>query len=257
MQIRLLRHATCVLRFGDLRVLTDPMLSRAEAMDPVPNAANTRRIPLVELPLDAAGLDGLIRRLDAVLVTHLHRDHFDARAGELLPRTLPVLCPQPDAGHFGTLGFEAVVPIGAETEWRGVHVTRTGGQHGTGDVGRKMGAVSGFILRAPAEPTVYLAGDTIWCEEAREAIARHRPDVIVVNSGAAQFLSGDPITMTAEDVIRVCRAAPAATVVAVHLGALNHCLLTRADLGQALDEAGLLSQVRIPADGETLTFSHP
>ena len=103
---------------------------------------------------------------------------------------------------------------------------------------------------------MYLAGDTIWCEEVREAIDRHRPDVIVVNSGAAQFLSGDPITMTAEDVIRVCRAAPAATVVAVHLGALNHCLLTRADLGQALDEAGLLSQVRIPADGETLTFSH-
>jgi L-ascorbate metabolism protein UlaG (beta-lactamase superfamily) len=256
MQIRLLRHATCVLQFADRRVLTDPMLSRAEAMDPVQNAANARRIPLVELPLDAAGLDALIRRLDAVLVTHLHRDHFDARAGELLPRTLPVLCPPPDAGHFGTLGFEEVMPVETETEWRGIRLTRTGGRHGTGDVGRKMGAVSGFVLRGPAEPSMYLAGDTIWCEEVQEAIDRHRPEVIVVNSGAAQFLAGGPITMTAEDVIRVCRAAPAATVVAVHLGALNHCLLTRAELGQALDEAGFLSQVRIPADGETLTFSH-
>lgn len=256
MQIRLLRHATCLLRFGDLRVLTDPMLSRAEAMDPVQNAANARRIPLVELPLDAAGLDALIRRLDAVLVTHLHRDHFDARAGELLPRTLPVLCQPPDVSHLETLGFQTVVPVEAETEWRGIRLTRTSGRHGTGDVGRTMGAVSGFVLRGPAEPSVYLAGDTIWCEEVQEAIDRHRPEVIVVNSGAAQFLAGGPITMTAEDVIRVCRAAPAATVVAVHLGALNHCLLTRADLGQALDEAGVLSQVRIPADGETLTFSH-
>ena len=256
MQIRLLRHATCVLRFSDLRILTDPMLSRAEAMDPVQNAANTRRIPLVELPLDTVGLAALIRRLDAVLVTHLHRDHFDARAGELLPTTLPVLCQPPDAGHFGALGFQAVVPVETETEWRGMRLTRTGGRHGTGDVGRTMGMVSGFVLRGPAEPSVYLAGDTIWCEEVQEALARHRPEVIVVNSGAAQFVAGGPITMTAEDVIRVCRAAPAATVVAVHLGALNHCLLTRAELGQALDEAGVLSQVRIPADGETLTFSH-
>ena len=60
--------------------------------------------------------------------------------------------------------------------------------------------------------------------------------------------------MTAEDVVRVCRTAPHATVVAVHLGALNHCLLTRADLGLALDEAGVLSQVWIPANGESLTF---
>jgi hypothetical protein len=40
----------------------------------------------------------------------------------------------------------------------------------------------------------------------------------------------------------------------MHLGAVNHCLLTRADLGRALENAGVLSQVWIPADGETLTF---
>jgi hypothetical protein len=64
MQIRLLRHATCVLRLDGRRILTDPMLSRAEAMDPIPNAANARRIPLVNLPLDDEGLKSLIDRLE-------------------------------------------------------------------------------------------------------------------------------------------------------------------------------------------------
>jgi hypothetical protein len=38
------------------------------------------------------------------------------------------------------------------------------------------------------------------------------------------------------------------------MGALNHCQLSREDLGLALDEAGVLSQVWIPANGESLTF---
>jgi hypothetical protein len=42
----------------------------------------------------------------------------------------------------------------------------------------------------------------------------------------------------------------------VQIRLLHHCLLTRAELGQAFDEAGVLSQVRIPADGETLTLFH-
>jgi hypothetical protein len=60
--------------------------------------------------------------------------------------------------------------------------------------------------------------------------------------------------MTAEDVIRVCEAARDAVVVAVHLEALNHCLLSRADLGAALEAAELLGRVWIPANGETRNF---
>jgi L-ascorbate metabolism protein UlaG (beta-lactamase superfamily) len=243
-----------VLRLDGRRILTDPMLSRAEAMDPIPNAANARRIPLVNLPLDDEGLKSLIDRLDAVLVTHLHRDHFDPRAAEILPKTLPVICQPLDAVPLERMGFRTVLPVETVCEWQGVRITRTGGQHGTGEVGERMGTVSGFVLRVPGEPSLYLVGDTIWCGEVEAAIVGLRPQVIVVNSGAAQFVSGGPITMTSEDVVRVCRAAPGATVVATHLETLNHCPLNRLELGAALDEADVLSQVWIPANGETLTF---
>ena len=46
----------------------------------------------------------------------------------------------------------------------------TRGHHGTGAIGEAMGAVSGWVI-----DDVYLAGDTIWCDEVAEALERHRP----------------------------------------------------------------------------------
>lgn len=115
-----------------------------------------------------------------------------------------------------------------------------------------MAPVSGFVVRAEGSPGLYVAGDTIWCDEVEQALQTHSPEVVVVNAGAARFLEGDPITMTAEDVAQVCRSAPEARVIAVHMEAINHCLLTRNELAEALDGQGLAGRVEIPADGETL-----
>jgi L-ascorbate metabolism protein UlaG (beta-lactamase superfamily) len=96
---------------------------------------------------------------------------------------------------------------------------------------------------------LYVAGDTIWCDEVAEALDAHAPDVVVVNAGAARFETGDPITMTADDVVAVARHAPQARVVAVHLEAINHCGLSRADLHQRLQAEGLTDRVTVPEDG--------
>lgn len=60
--------------------------------------------------------------------------------------------------------------------------------------------------------------------------------------------------MTADDVIAVANAAPAARVIAVHMESINHCVLRRADLAAALERAGLSSRVAIPADGERVAL---
>ena len=74
---------------------------------------------------------------------------------------------------------------------------------------------------------MYVAGDTIWCDEVAAALEQHHPHTVVVNASGARFLTGDPIVMDTRDVARV-REATDARVVVVHLEAINHCVEPRA-----------------------------
>ncbi|HEU5227924.1 MAG TPA: MBL fold metallo-hydrolase [Ktedonobacteraceae bacterium] len=255
MDIHFLRHATFVVTVNELRILVDPMLSEAEAMDPIANAGNQRRIPMVELPLSQTELEQLLRRVDAVMVSHTHRDHWDARAQALLPKHLPILCQPQDQAVIEQAGFTQVMPITQHMEWRGLQIDRTGGQHGTGELGRKMGPVSGFVIQKTGEPTLYIAGDTVWCPEVQQALAQFSPDVVILYSGAASYVTGGgPITMSEEDVLQVCRALPTAQVIAIHMETINHCRLTRSVLKEKMAEEGLANRVLIPRDGELITL---
>src|SRR5207244_2151436 len=169
------------------------------------NSPNPRKNPLVPLPIPA---QELLQNVEALLVTHTHSDHWDANAAKLLPKQLPLFGQPEDEQKFRAAGFAAVSSIQDSLVWNGIKITRTGGRHGKGEIGRKMAPVSGFILRDEGEPTLYIAGDSIWCSEVQNALRDHQPHVIVVNVGAAQFLEGNPITMTADDVIIVCQARP-------------------------------------------------
>jgi L-ascorbate metabolism protein UlaG (beta-lactamase superfamily) len=112
-----------------------------------------------------------------------------------------------------------------------------------------MAPVSGYVLRAPGEPVLYIAGDTIFSDRVRDALARHAPDVVVVNASAARFLEGDAIVMDADDVVALARHAPDASIVAVHLEAVAHATETRADLRARLNAEGLAGRVAVPEDG--------
>ncbi|MEW4370663.1 MBL fold metallo-hydrolase [Paenibacillus kandeliae] len=250
MKIQLIRNASLWLEYNGLHLLVDPMLGEQGAYPPIMNSDNERRNPLVPLP----GALQQWQKPDIIVLTHLHNDHWDAAAVEALDKSIPVWCQPGDRQRIEGQGFTSVTEIQEHWQYKGVQLYRTSGHHGTGEIGEKMGNVSGFVLQAEHEPILYIAGDTIWCSEVEQALHDYKPDVTIVNAGAAQFVDSEPIIMDQHDVQKVCTTAPYSKVIAVHMEAINHCLLTRRELAEFAKEQGLSEQLIIPQDGEQLQY---
>jgi L-ascorbate metabolism protein UlaG (beta-lactamase superfamily) len=261
MKVTQIRNATLLVDYAGKTLLVDPLLAERGAYPGFAGTANSHLAnPLVDLPVP---LDTLFD-VDAVLVTHLHADHWDEAARRTLPRHLPVFAQNDaDARAIRADGFTDVRTLSAhgDTPFDGIRIAQARGQHGSDSVmaviGARMGEVSGVVLRHPDEPTLYIAGDTVWNAHVAAALEMYDPDVVVLNCGDAQVPGLGPIIMDLHDVAQVVRAAPRATIVASHLEAVNHCMLSRAALRAWLDAQGLVARVRVPDDGEACVFAQP
>jgi L-ascorbate metabolism protein UlaG (beta-lactamase superfamily) len=218
MKVQLVRNATLLLDSSQGRILVDPMLRAAGTSPPIENTPNPKPNPLVELPMTP---EEVLEGVDLCIVTHLHRDHFD----DLVPLDLPILTQPESADELRSRGHTNVTTHHPE-------IPMTRGRHGTGEIGRALGRVWGWVVDG-----VYIAGDTILCDVVHEARARYEPRATIVNGGGARFLEGDPIVMTAAEVAQLD-----GTVVVVHLEAINHCLEPRSAYTGAI----------VPLDGEVL-----
>lgn len=250
MELQLIRHATMLLKIAGQRILLDPMLSKAGAMPAVPDVSNSSNNPLVDLPV---AVDHLLD-IDAILLSHTHRDHFDDAAMQTLPHDTQLFCQTADYDKICSAGFKKVQAIQDTLDWHGLRIIRTEGQHGSGTIGQQMGPVSGYVLTAPDEPSLYITGDTIWCPEVQAALQQYQPQIVVCFAGEARFSVGDPITMGIEDIYKLGQQVPTAKVIVVHLEAWNHCSLSRQTLNDFIEENTLQERVLIPADGEWLSF---
>lgn len=255
-----IRSATIKITYGGKRFLIDPWLADKGAFPPVSSPFNESRNPLVDLPLPIAE----IIDVDAVIVTHMHHfDHFDEEAQKVLPKTQPVFTQnEKEAKEIRGLGFQNVTALRDDgITFEGVTLFRTDAEHGQGEASKRNyeamripEEASGIVFARPNEPTVYVAGDTVWSDKVKRAIERHRPDIIILNAAEATFYDGTPILMGTDGVYEVSLAAPKAVIIASHMDTVNHARLTRADLKKFIAEKGLASQMRIPLDGESYTF---
>jgi len=248
MKLQLFRNATLKLDYAGHTVLIDPYFAPKHSL---PSFTGRSPNPMVDLPVS---IEDILDGVELVIVSHLHDDHFDEVAKERLPKDVPVICQPGDEHEIRMAGFIDVTPLAGHALWKGLTLARREGSHGLGPVVELMGSVMGFSLEGEGEPNVYWAGDTVLYPPVEKAIRDTQPDVIVTHSCGAKW-DGALIVMDAAETLAVCALADTSTVVAVHMEALDHATVSRADLRAAADAAGIpATRLRIPADGEVLAL---
>ncbi|MEO8304968.1 MAG: MBL fold metallo-hydrolase [Betaproteobacteria bacterium] len=102
MRVTTLAHSSVLIECGAARILVDPIFADTFASD-----------TLVFRPPRALDAEGLIRTATALVVTHIHLDHFHPPTLERFPRSLPIIVPPHDAlvGAIKALGFMDVTPL--------------------------------------------------------------------------------------------------------------------------------------------------
>jgi L-ascorbate metabolism protein UlaG (beta-lactamase superfamily) len=137
-------HATVLIELDGTRLLTDPVLGGW-----IGGLRRQGTPPRAEVN---AGLD-------AVLISHLHRDHVDWRSLRRLPQDVPLIVPAGAGAFFARHGVGAVVELapGGSHPVGPIVVTATPADHEIGRRGIEAEPV-GFLVEGTRR--VYFAGDT-------------------------------------------------------------------------------------------------
>lgn len=83
-KFQLLRNATFLLEYNGTSFLFDPMFAGKGELKSVAGKVNS---PLVDLTISSKEI---LKRTDAVIITHTHFDHFDDLAIDKLNKNLPL-----------------------------------------------------------------------------------------------------------------------------------------------------------------------
>lgn len=250
-----IRQATALINFNGTQFLIDPMLSKKgemPAFEPAKNGSLEKN-PTVNLPIS---IDAVLHSVDAVILTHLHPDHWDIAASKLLKKDIPIFVQnETDKLIILEQGFLNVSILNNNTIINDICLIKTKGHHGRSpEMVKLAGEVCGVIFKHKDEKTLYLAGDTVWYDDIEQTVLEYKPEIVVVNAGGNAFVEGGALIMEPEDVRIVAHNLPHSTIIAVHMEATNHNFVSREELRQFSNEHNFNLQLAIPFDGETLKF---
>lgn len=184
--------ATTVIRLGGFTILTDPNFLHRGQRAYLGRGLWSRR--LTEPSMQPADLPPL----DAVVLSHLHGDHFDRVARRELTREPPVLTTPSAAARlrgwqFGALGLETWQRHTLEKGEEHLEVRSLPGIHARGALGRLLPPVMGSMLehrvRGEVRRRVYLSGDTLTGDHLDEVSRQYpRIDAAVVHLGGTRIM---------------------------------------------------------------------
>jgi L-ascorbate metabolism protein UlaG (beta-lactamase superfamily) len=249
--------ATTVLRLGPFTLLTDPNFLHRGQRAYLGKGLWSKRLTEPSLQ------PGELPRLDAVVLSHLHGDHFDRVARRGLPRDQPVITTPQAAGRLDKWGFTTEglrtwdSTALSEDDWT-LTVQALPAVHARGVMGALLPPVMGSMLELSrgGETTrrVYISGDTLTGEHISEISQRHPEiDVAVVHLGGTRVLLHTVTMDTAQGADFLRRVGPR-TAIGVHYDDYRVFRDPCATLAEHARESGFAGRITFAERGRTISL---
>jgi L-ascorbate metabolism protein UlaG (beta-lactamase superfamily) len=254
-------NATVLLRWGPFALLTDPNFLHRGQRAYLGYGLTSRRLTEPAMRVEDVPDD-----LDAIVLSHLHGDHWDREARRHLDHGLTVLTTQHAARRLRRLhGFRNALGIntwesrtltkGADT----LRVTALPGRHAPGPTQRLLPPVMGSLLEfgtaGRIEQRLYITGDTLLFDGLHDIAARYPDiDLSLLHLGGTRLPGGLMVTMDAQqggdllEIIRPRRAVP------IHYDDYTVFTSALADFQREVERRGLAGSLTYLERGETTTF---
>jgi L-ascorbate metabolism protein UlaG (beta-lactamase superfamily) len=252
--------ATTLLRYGELTLLTDPNFLHQGQRAWLGRGLVAKRQTEPAISVDE------LPDLDAVVLSHMHGDHWDRVAQRGLDRELPVVTTPHAARRLHARGFRHASAL---RTWESTRVTHGGvaatitampGRHAPAPITRLLPPVMGSMIEfGPAgggvDLRLYVTGDTLMVDDLRE-IPRRYPDIdaSVLHLGGTTLPGGLVVTMDAPQGADALELMSAPVNVPVHYDDYALFRSPLADFRAEVDRRGLSDRVRFVERGQTVSL---
>lgn len=189
-------NATTLIAAGGLTLLTDPNFLHRGQHAYLGHGLVSRRLKEPALRIDE------LPPVDAIVLSHMHGDHWDRVSQKGLDHHLPVVTTPHAATRLHRRGFPNAHGLSTWGQHKltkgGTTITMTSlpGRHGPGWTQRLLPPVMGTMLEFAADDgsprrRLYISGDTVLVEELKEIPARFDAiDVGVLHLGGTRLPAG-------------------------------------------------------------------
>lgn len=266
--IRWIGGPTAVITRAGMRVITDPMLGpRGPNAFTLPKNPSTGQLntPITRYTSPAPVELG---ELDAILISHTHNDHVDARAKELLPKDRPLVVAAAGAQAMRAAGFLDVRPLDwgqeltLEAHGTRLRVLAVPAHHShDAEVEAEVGKGNGYVLEwqdAFGPYRAYWTGDAVLSDDSVRAVnLSGHVDLLLPHLGG---VGGDGEhglrTMDAAETVELVRRVSPTWVVPIHHTSFGHYREPIEALQERAAESGGEAQFHFLRLGESIALPH-